>query len=274
MDGLQWWCAAVDLPWTWQWRPYPGVWIFLAILAAGYWRMRRMAPSPPPHERLRRRAAATGAIVTLWLALDWPIGALGGGYLASAHMLQYLLIAFVAPTLLVVGLPRGTSEAIAESRVGPAVRALTHPVVAVLLYVAALVTTHTPTVTDGFMANQLGAFAIDMLWLVPAIPFWWNIVGFPPGRKPLSPPQKIGTIVLGSLGHTPIGMWLMMSSHPVYATYELAPPIPGLAPLMDQHLAAAFMLMLGWAYILGAISVTFFRWQGMGAEREAAAGDP
>ena len=193
-------------------------------------------------------------------------------------MLQYLLIAFVAPTLLIVGLPRGTSEAIARTRVGGVLRTLTHPVLAVVLFGAALVTTHTPAVTDGFMASQLGAFAIDMLWLLPAIPYWWNIVGVPPGRKPLSPPLKIGTIILGSLGHTPIGMWLMMSRQPVYATYELAPPIPGMAPLMDQQLASAFMLMLGWAYILGAISITFFRWQGMGAEpyhkRKPVAGAP
>ena len=30
---MQWWCAAQDVAWSWTWRPYPGVWIFIATLA-------------------------------------------------------------------------------------------------------------------------------------------------------------------------------------------------------------------------------------------------
>lgn len=267
MADVQWWCSAVDLPWTWTWRPYPGVWLFVAVLALAYWRVTRLAVNPPPEEAGRRRAAGVAGIVALWIAFDWPVGALGGGYLASVHMLQYLLIAFVAPTLLILGLPRGTSEAIARSPVGGLLRRLTHPIVAALLLNASLITTHSPSVTDALMATQMGSFAIDMLWLFPALLFWWSIVGVPPGREPLPPLLKIGTIILGTLAHTPLGMWLMLSQFPVYATYELAPPIPGFTPRIDQQLAAGFMLILGWMYILGSVSLTFFRWQGMGEER-------
>lgn len=264
MDSIQWWCAAQNLPWTWSWRPYPGVWLFVAALAVGYWRLTRIAP---PSDDVRRRVARIGGLVTLWLALDWPVGALGGGYLASVHTLQYLMIAMLAPTLLLVGLPPGTSEALAASPAGGVLRRLTHPIVAAALYSGVLVTTHLPAVTDGLMATQAGSFVIDVLWLVSGLLFWWPIVGVPPGRTPLSAPLKIGTIVLGSLLHTPLAMWLMMAELPVYATYELAPPIAGLDPRSDQQLASAVMLVLGWLYILGAISLTFFRWQGLGEER-------
>ncbi len=267
MGAVQWWCSAVDLPWTWEWRAYPGVWLFIGLLAVAYFRLTRIAPNPPAEEASRRRAAGIGGILALWVAFDWPVGTLGGAYLASMHMLQYLLIAFVAPVLLIVGLPRGTSEALYRTAAGPVLKALTHPIVAAGLFNAALITTHTPTVTDGFMASQAGSFAIDMLWLFPALLFWWNVVGVPPGRKPLAPPLKIGTIILGTLTHTPLGMWMMLSEYPVYSTYELAPPIPGFTPIVDQQLASGLMLMLGWLWILGAISLTFFRWQGLGEER-------
>ena len=30
---MQFWCAASGAAWTWTWRAYPGVWIFIALLA-------------------------------------------------------------------------------------------------------------------------------------------------------------------------------------------------------------------------------------------------
>ena len=83
MDAVQWWCSAVDLPWTWEWRAYPGVWLFIGLFAFGYWRVTRLASNPPEAERGWRRAAGAGGILALWIAFDWPVGALGGGYLRS-----------------------------------------------------------------------------------------------------------------------------------------------------------------------------------------------
>src|SRR5690606_19076094 len=267
MDAVQWWCSAVDLPWTWGWRAYPGVWLFIGLFAFGYWRVTRLASNPPEAERGWRRAAGAGGILALWIAFDWLVGALGGGYLASMHMLQYLLIAFVAPVLLVVGLPRGTSEAIAARPAGKVLKVLTQPILAAALFNGALIASHTPSVTDGLMATQAGAFLIDMICLIPALLCWWVVAGVPPGGQPLSPPLKMGVIILASLAQTPLGMWLMLSEYPVYATYELAPHIPGFTPRVDQQLASGMMLMFGLMWILGAVSLTFFRWQGMGEER-------
>ena len=33
---MTWWCAASDLAWTWTWRPYLGVWLFVVALIAVY----------------------------------------------------------------------------------------------------------------------------------------------------------------------------------------------------------------------------------------------
>ena len=31
---MQWWCAALGEQWTWNWRAYPGVWLFVVAVAA------------------------------------------------------------------------------------------------------------------------------------------------------------------------------------------------------------------------------------------------
>ncbi|HSG47188.1 MAG TPA: hypothetical protein VLA43_05140, partial [Longimicrobiales bacterium] len=80
---MQWWCAAQGVPWTWRWQAYPGVWLFVLALAGGYRLLRGRFPET---DRPRFRAWMFGLGVTaLWIALDWPVGALGAGYLASLH---------------------------------------------------------------------------------------------------------------------------------------------------------------------------------------------
>src|SRR5690606_22366096 len=69
--------------------------------------MLRRTPVPAGESRdLGARAAAFGAAVAcLWLVLDWPVGALGAGYLASVHMVQFLVIVLAVPPLLLYGVP-------------------------------------------------------------------------------------------------------------------------------------------------------------------------
>ena len=34
--AVTWWCAASKEPWSWAFRAYPGIWLFMALLLAGY----------------------------------------------------------------------------------------------------------------------------------------------------------------------------------------------------------------------------------------------
>ena len=269
MNDVQWWCSAQDLPWTWGWRAYPGVWLFVLAIAGLYFGPQLRAgggaggDAPP-----LRRAAGIAGVLTVWLALDWPVGALGGGYLASLHMVQYILLALVAPPLLVSGLPPATRAAIERRpRLVRAIATLTHPVVAAILFVSTFLATHTPRVADGLMATQAGAFALDFLWIATGVLFWWPLVAVPPGRRPLAPLGRIGTLIAGAVPHTPIAMWLILASYPVYGTFELAPRVYGFDARADQQLAGGIMLLAGGLYVLVMLSVIFLRWQGTGDER-------
>jgi putative membrane protein len=293
---MQWWCSAQGIAWSWTWRPYLGVWVMILALAVWYWRSytRAVREWEGVHPRLRapRVAASLAGIALLWIALDWPIGTLGAGYLASVHMVQFFLIAMIAPALLVWGWPpsalhtsnidvsavalREDASAVDASaparragvrsgtRINPLrslVEALTHPVVAIVIFVGVVSVTHAPPVVDSLMASQVGSFALDMAWLIAGIVFWWPLIGGPFGRPPLRTPLNIAYIFASSLSHTGVSMYLLLARFPVYSTYELAPPMSGISKLTDQDLAGGLMLLGGAAIVLGAISVVFFKWQ-------------
>ena len=271
MNDVQWWCSAQDLPWTWEWRPYPGVWLFVLAFAAAYLAPQLRGRVPDDRTGVQRLAGFAG-LATVWIALDWPVGALGGGYLASLHMVQYILLALVAPPLLVAGMPPATYAAIARRPWATRlVATLTHPIVAAVLFVATFLSTHTPRVADGLMATQAGAFALDFLWIATGVLFWWPLVGVPPGRRPLPPLGRIGTLIAGAVPHTPIAMWMILASYPLYGTFELAPRVYMFDARADQQLAGGIMLLAGGLYVLVMLSVIFLRWQGTGEERSRGA---
>ncbi|MDT8342529.1 MAG: cytochrome c oxidase assembly protein [Longimicrobiales bacterium] len=255
---MQWWCAAQGVPWTWSWQAYPGVWLFVLALAGGYRLLRARWPEAD-RARFRGWMFALGT-AALWIALDWPVGALGAGYLASVHMVQYLLIALIAPPLLLLGLPRGLYRALAASRPAPLLRALTHPIPAVAVFVALMAWTHWPPVVDTLMVSQAGSFLLDVVWLLSGVVFWWPVVAPEPDRPWLREPAKVGYLIVATLVNTGVFAYLTFSPLPLYAVYELAPPVSGLSTRDDQLLAGLLMKMGGAVVLWTAISILFFRW--------------
>ena len=171
---MQWWCAVQEgVVWNWSWQPYPGVWLFVLLLAAGYLRLVRRRGEGEQEPGSRYRLAAAAGIFSLWAALDWPLGPLGAGYLASVHMVQYLLIAVIGPSLLLVGVPPAAWERLERNESAVRwLRAATWPPLAVLAFAGVAIVTHLPSVVDPLMRSQLGSFGIDLAWFLTGIAFW------------------------------------------------------------------------------------------------------
>lgn len=258
---MQWWCAALGEAWEWTWRPYPGVWVFVALCIAAYVLMLRRTPVPAGESRdLGARAAAFGAAVAcLWLVLDWPVGALGAGYLASVHMVQFLVIVLAVPPLLLYGVPAQAYRRL-PPRVIAALRPLTHPVVALLLSNLIAFITHVPLVADRLLASQLGSFAIDVAWLAAGLLFWWPVVAPVPERPWFHGLTRIGYLGAQVIASKPLFIYLTFATYPRYATYELAPRITNLLTARaDQQAAGLLMEVGGMLILLFAAGILFLR---------------
>lgn len=259
---MQWWCAAQGTAWSWTWRPYPGVWIFVALLAGLYVVAHRRCGDEPDGltPRVRRGFAAAGVLL-LWIALDWPVGALGAGYLASVHMVQFLLIAVAAPPLLLLGMPRRALERFVDlPLVGLKMRVLGHPITAIAFFTSVMGLTHWPQLADALMARQWGSFVMDMLWLASGVVFWWPVAVNLPERDWLQEPFKMGYLIAATLVNTGVFAFLTFSAVPVYATFELAPPVGSLSTRDDQLVAGLLMKVGGALVLWTSITVLWFRW--------------
>lgn len=256
LSEVQWWCVADGEPWSGAWRGYPGVWLFVGLLAATLaWLHRREGGGGPAARRRadgrerRRLAASTGAVLLLWLTLDWPVGPLGTGYLASVHALQFLSLACVVPMLLLAGVGGRATDAVAR-----------RPMVNAVVFALTVAATHVPAVVDALMATQGGAMAIDLAWLASGLLFWWPVVRGSPAPRWSAPPARMLYVFAGTQPHLLIAVWLLVGEFPHYAIYELAPRALPLGALLDQQLAGAVMLVGMLPIVFGTISVLYFRW--------------
>ena len=252
---MQWWCSAQDVAWTWTWRPYPGVWVFIALLLLAYIRLPGRGSAP-----VRRRIAYGVGLLTLWIALDWPVGALGAGYLASVHMVQFLLISLVVPPLLIMGLPRPALTALEGHAVCGAVRRVTKPAVALLLFNTVVVATHWPEVVDVLMASQWGSVALDLSWLLAGLILWWPVVSPVPHRPKFPFGVRMGYLILCTVLMTLPYLFLTFAELPFYSTYELAPPVGSLSTREDQRLAGLIMRIGGGAILWSGAGILFWLW--------------
>jgi cytochrome c oxidase assembly factor CtaG/copper(I)-binding protein len=261
---MQWWCAANGVPWTWEWTAYPGVWVFVALLAMAFRQLHRRWGSV--EEDGRRAVWGYVAIGVIWIALDWPVGALAAGYLTSVKMVQYLLLSLVASPLLLIGLPRGLYRALERGPLGALLPWVTHPLVAMPAFVVIMAWTHWAPVVDALMVQQVGSFFMDTLWLTAGLLFWWPVSAPLPERSWLGDPARVGYLIVATLVNTGVFAYLTFAELPLYAVYELAPPVTGLSTRDDQRLAGLLMKIGGAVILWTAITIIFFRW----ATREVA----
>jgi putative membrane protein len=129
---------------------------------------------------------------------------------------------------------------------------LTHPIVAVVLYVASVGLWHVPALYD---AAQGRTFTHDLehaMFYGTAMLYWWPIVYPAKGRRRLSTALALPYLLPPFFEGMLIGVLLTFSREPLYKTYAHldANAIWGLSTLDDQQLGGLIMWVPGGMFFL------------------------
>ena len=261
----------------WAFHAHPDVWALVIALSSGYaLALRFLAPGRAPVGRppasVRQQLAFFAGVATLWIGADWPIHDISEGYLFSVHMVQHLLFTFVAPPLLLLGMPPWLLRAVLPKGRGMAiVRFFTRPLVALLLFNAVIAITHWPSLVDLSLRVELVHFAIHSVLFVTATLMWWPVVAPLPELARLSPPAKMLYLFLQSILPTVPASFLTFASTPIYRFYASVPRVwSWLDVVTDQRIAGLIMKLGGGLLLWSVIAFLFFRW----SRAEEGEGEP
>ncbi len=272
-----------------SWGIDPILWIALLAAAAGYVsmmrRVRRVTGEPVGVGHWLFYFAGLGV---LFVALGSPLDPIGDSRLLLGHMLQHVLLADVAPPLLILGLrapvlplgvPRGVLRRVApKTAFGRVWAFVTKPWVAIPAWGAATLVWAIPSVFDFATQHTLVHDLEHATLFYTGIAVWWLIITPLPSDR-----RDPGMIRLGYLGITRLAsaavcLPLTFLNHTMYPLYASAPRSYGISAIADQRLAGASMCLLEFLVFGIAAAVVFIdalvRDERAQALRDVAASQP
>jgi putative membrane protein len=212
-----------------DWHLHWSVVAALAVLVGLYVSGQRRYPS----DERRRLAFELGLILLLTVYLT-PIETISLHYVLSIHLLQNVVTAEWAPGLIVFGLSPALASGLAPYW---PVRLLTHPLVALPVWLGTYFAWHVPAIYDAALTRQGSLLHVEHLtYFVAGCLMWWPVIHgrYSDGLKAL---YLFAAFVLAA----PLGLLLALLPHPVYDFYKDAPQLWGLSDLTDQQIAGVTM---------------------------------
>ncbi len=252
------------IPYELSWGLHPSVLLGTGLLGALYfygigpWRRRQGLPPAPAW----KVASFSAALVVLLLALNGPVHDLSDYYLFSVHMVQHLVLTLLFPPLLVLGTPGWLLEPLLRpTAVRRVARALTHPVVAALLYVLTIAVWHLAPYYDLMMRSHDVHIVTHLMFMAAATLFWWPVMSPVPDLLPRMS-YGLGMLYLFLVGIPMqiVAALITLSDGVLYPWYSAAPRTWGLTTLDDQQLGGLLMWVPGNLWMFAAIGVLFFVW--------------
>ena len=196
------------------------------------------------------------------MALETPIDTISDRYLDSVHMLQHVLLGFVGPPLLLLGLSRRMAGRLMRV---PLFRAVAEPVPAQVIGGAVMILWHIPALYDATLrSEELHIFEHVTFIGAGAVLFWPVLKDTSThARWEMSPGAKLLFLLVATIPQDGVALTLLFSRQPFYEFYVHVPRlIDSLTPVIDQTLAGAVLMVLGKATMLVCGLAIFFRWFG------------
>ena len=211
-------------------------------------------------------------LLTLWVALETPIDTISDHYLDSVHMLQHVLLAFVAPPFMLLGLSPGMAERLVRV---PGVRAVTEPIPAQVIAAAVMIGWHIPFLYEATLHSEPLHVFEHLMFIASGVVMWWPMITATSEQAhwQLSPIGKLLYMLAATLPQDAVALAFQFSRVPFYDFYVHAPRlVDGLTPVIDQGVAGAILMVFGKLTFAIAAFVVVVRWFGteLRADRKGA----
>jgi putative membrane protein len=249
--------VSVDTSWSFA----PIVLIALtgyAVVYALRWRTARREGGSRAAGAGRALLWVTG-LLALSLALISPLDTLGEQF-ATAHMLQHLLIADVAPICLTLALTKHILRPVTRRihRIERAAGPLGHPAFGVVAYVGAMWFWHIPALYDAALANPTVHTLEHLSFGAAGLLYWWHLLSPIRTRLRLGGMGPIMYMASTKVLVGFLGVLLAFAPSLLYS-YEWPGTKWGLDAIDDQHVAGLTMA-LEQSIVMGvALAYLFFR---------------
>jgi putative membrane protein len=240
----------------------------VAVVAALYAvRARTLALGGRPVPAWRQLSFAAAMLLVL-VALVSPLAALDD-QLIWVHMAQHLVLGDLAALLIVLGLTGPLLQPLLATRGLSWLRVLSHPAVALPLWLADLYLWHVPALYQAALSSQ-AVHALEHVCFVGfGIAMWMALLG------PLPKPDWFGNgarliyVIVVRFGGAVLANVLLWAGSPLYPDYAAGEAAHGISPLADQGAAGVVMMIEQGLVTLGLFAWLFFRAAQQSDERQA-----
>jgi len=239
----------------------------LAVAALYAVRARSLALGGRPVPGWRQVSFASGMLLIL-IALVSPLAALDDE-LVWVHMAQHLLLADLGALLVVLGLTGPLLQPLLATRALGWLRALSHPAVALPLWLADLYLWHVPGLYQAAISSQAVHAVEHACFIGFGIAMWMALLG------PLPKPDWFGNgarliyVIVVRFGGAALANVLLWAGSPLYPDYAAGEAAHGITPLADQGAAGVVMMVEQGLVTMGLFAWLFFRAAQQSDERQA-----
>jgi putative membrane protein len=246
--------------------------LILAGLLFAVWAYRRGARAGRRPVGVWRERCFTAGIAAVAVALVSPLDALSGA-LASAHMVQHVLLVLVAAPLLaatasITALVRGSPAVVRDVSVRwrrrlrltrGNLRFLRHPATVWLLHVGTLWFWHAAVPYDAALEHHLLHVVEHASFLVTGLLFWRVVIG---AREADRVSNGFGVLLVFTLAMQSVFLsaLLTFARTPWYSAYATTTAAWNLDPLADQQLAGVIMWIPAGLVYVGVGLGLFVTW--------------
>ena len=215
-----------------------------------------------------RQAIFWMGIALVVIALNSPVDAIAENDLFVIHMVQHVVLGDLAPLCFVAGLTGPVLRPLLAFRFVYRLRILTHPLVALPIWVVNLAVWHIPYLFEAAL-NHSAVYALEhTMFFAAGCLMWAPVVETLPAPEWFGTGAKIGYVVVVRMVMTIFGNVFIWSSAVFYPWYVHARPAWGISALQDQNFAGVVMMGEGSAITLAALAWLFLRMASEGELRQ------